>query len=112
MLLQEDSPYEGGKFNLDLDMPPEYPFKHPSVKFLTKTYHPNIQQKTGEICEEILKGVWSPQLKISEVLAIIRQMLSEPNISSPLDETIAQQYSTDRSAYNKTAKEWTAKYAK
>lgn len=93
-------------------MPPEYPFKHPSVKFLTKTYHPNIQQKTGEICEEILKGVWSPQLKISEVLAIIRQMLSEPNISSPLDETIAQQYSTDRSAYNKTAKEWTTKYAK
>lgn len=110
-VLQPDTPYEKGYFTVDLEMPSEYPFKPPGVKFVTKTYHPNVLQKTGEICEEILKGIWSPQLKVGEVLTILRQMLVEPNVSSPLEEEVAKQYTTDRNAYNKTAKEWTKKYA-
>jgi len=78
----DNTPYEGGQFKIELDLPADYPFKAPKVFFKTKTYHPNIQQKDGAICNAILVDSWSPQLKIHEVLLIIRQMLAEPNIGT------------------------------
>jgi ubiquitin-conjugating enzyme E2 D/E len=106
-----NTPYEKGIFTIELDIPPEYPFKPPKVKFVTKTYHPNILQKDGSICAQILGDQWSPQLKINDVLGIVRQMLETPNIDSPLEEEVAEQYRNKRDVFNKTAKEWTKKYA-
>merc|ERR1712110_864745 len=37
-----DSPYENGKFKLELFLPEEYPMAPPKVRFMTKIYHPNI----------------------------------------------------------------------
>ena len=37
-----DTPYEGGKFLVDIIIPPDYPFKPPKMKFDTKIWHPNI----------------------------------------------------------------------
>lgn len=76
--IQEKTPYEKGSFALELEMPPEYPFKAPKVKFLTKIYHPNVKSD-GQLCNEVLNDGWSPQLKIPEVLMTIRQVLVEPN---------------------------------
>ena len=42
MLAPSDSSYAGGKFKLLLSIPQEYPFKPPSLRFLTPIYHPNI----------------------------------------------------------------------
>jgi len=107
----ENSPYEKGIFDIKLVIKENYPFKPPDAFFVTKTYHPNILQKDGSICAEILGKDWSPQIKIEQVLGMVRQMLAEPNIDSPLEEAVAQQYRENRDAYNKTAKEWTEKYA-
>eukprot|EP01126_Amoeba_proteus_P021232 TRINITY_DN2150_c0_g2_i4.p1 TRINITY_DN2150_c0_g2~~TRINITY_DN2150_c0_g2_i4.p1 ORF type:complete len:153 (+),score=20.83 TRINITY_DN2150_c0_g2_i4:134-592(+) len=107
-----DTPYSAGFFFIDLALPSNYPFKPPEVTFLTKTYHPNIQQKDGKICTQILGQKWSPQIRIPEVLLIVRQMLAEPNLDSPLDEEIARQYREHKAAFDKTAKEWTKKHAK
>ena len=46
------SPYEGGKFVINLDFTDNYPFKCPKIKFVTKIYHPNIKTEEGEICAE------------------------------------------------------------
>jgi len=46
------SPYEGGKFVVNLDYTDNYPFKCPKIKFVTKIYHPNIKTEEGEICAE------------------------------------------------------------
>eukprot|EP00043_Microstomoeca_roanoka_P027418 m.14472 g.14472 ORF g.14472 m.14472 type:complete len:148 (-) comp7625_c0_seq1:50-493(-) len=105
-----DSPYQGGVFFLDIHFPADYPFKPPKVSFQTKIYHPNINS-SGGICLDILKSQWSPALTISKVLLSICSLLTDPNPDDPLVPEIARLYKTDRSQYEKTAREWTTKYA-
>lgn len=58
--LQEDSVYAGGVFKIELDFSEKYPFKPPKIKVLTKIYHPNIKQDTGEICTKMIDDKWAP----------------------------------------------------
>jgi len=103
-------PYEGGVFNLDIEFPAEYPFKPPKIRFTTKIYHCNINDKGG-ICLDILKDNWSPALTISKVLLSICSLLTDPNPNDPLVPDIANLLKTNKALHDKTAREWTAKYA-
>jgi len=42
--------YEGGVFEIEITIPPQYPFEPPKMRFVTKVYHPNISSQTGAIC--------------------------------------------------------------
>ena len=42
--------YEGGVFEIDIQIPKQYPFEPPKMKFTTKIWHPNISSQTGAIC--------------------------------------------------------------
>lgn len=46
----EGTPFEGGTFLIDIDVPSGYPFEPPKMKFVTKIWHPNISSQTGAIC--------------------------------------------------------------
>lgn len=37
----DDTPWEGGTFNLTLEFSEDYPNKAPTVRFITKMFHPN-----------------------------------------------------------------------
>jgi len=41
-----DTPYEGGKYEVEIKIPNEYPFKPPEMRFITKIWHPNISSQT------------------------------------------------------------------
>lgn len=105
-----DSPFQGGVFRLSINFPSDYPFKSPIITFKTKIYHPNINA-AGGICLDILKSQWSPALSISKVLLSILSLLTDANPTDPLVPDIAQQYRTNRAAYDETAREWTRLYA-
>ena len=106
----QDSPYEGGVFELELFLPEEYPMAAPKVRFLTKIYNPNIDN-LGRICLDILKDKWSPALQIRTVLLSIQALLSAPNPDYPLSEKVANAWKVDEVTALKTAKEWTQKFA-
>ncbi|CAM9427198.1 unnamed protein product, partial [Choristocarpus tenellus] len=38
----QESPFEGGVYELKIDVGPEYPMVPPSMRFVTKIFHPNI----------------------------------------------------------------------
>ena len=46
----EGTCYEGGVFEIDIQIPKQYPFEPPKMKFITKIWHPNISSQTGAIC--------------------------------------------------------------
>ncbi|TNY19858.1 ubiquitin-conjugating enzyme/RWD-like protein [Rhodotorula diobovata] len=93
-----DSAYKGGKFNIDITFPTEYPFKSPTVKFTTRIYHPNSE-------------AWKPSTKIEQILRALVQLLQEPNPDDALVASIAEVYNSDRAQFNKTAQEWVKKHA-
>ena len=107
----ESTAYNGGIFKLQFKFPDNYPFKPPDVKFLTTIYHPNIKLDTGEICQDVFASSWAPTQKVQDILEKIVSMLREPSTSTPLENEICNEYTNNRNQFNKTARDYTMKYA-
>ncbi|CEM02402.1 unnamed protein product [Vitrella brassicaformis CCMP3155] len=108
----EGSPYEGGKYVIDIQIPTDYPYNPPKMKFDTKIWHPNISSQTGAICLDILKNEWSPALTIRTALLSLQALLSSPEADDPQDAEVANMFKRDRKLFEQTAKYWTETFAK
>ncbi|KAF7730526.1 hypothetical protein EC973_001907 [Apophysomyces ossiformis] len=107
----ENSPYKGGTFKLDIVFSADYPFKPPTIKFMTKIYHPNIDDD-GAICMDLLKAdVWKPANRVIQILEALIILLEEPNPDDALVGSIAEVYNSNRAKFRKLAKEYVDKFA-
>lgn len=104
------SPYEGGLFQVDINLPDDYPFSAPKATFVTKIYHMNISER-GQVCVDLLKHNWSPALSLFKVLLSLSSLLTDPNPKDPLVPNIATQYNRQRAQHDSTARQWTQLYA-
>jgi len=106
-----NSPYEGGIFDVAIEVPMRYPFEPLKMKFITKVYHPNVSSQSGAICLDILKDAWSPVLTLKTTLVSLQSLLCSPEPNDPQDAEVAKVYLSDRAAYERTARHWTEMYA-
>ncbi|OIV89863.1 hypothetical protein TanjilG_23128 [Lupinus angustifolius] len=85
----DDTPWDGGTFKLTLQFSEDYPNKPPTVRFVSRMFHPNIYAD-GSICLDILQNQWSPIYDVAAILTSIQQqsyssnpfLLSFPQLSS------------------------------
>ncbi|XP_044762567.1 ubiquitin-conjugating enzyme E2 T-like [Coccinella septempunctata] len=110
----DESPYHNGVFRLEVYLPERYPFSPPSIKFITKIYHPNIDD-AGRICLDLMKmppaGRWKPNMSIEGLLIAIRMLMESPNPDDPLMPEIAQEFKLNKKLFNEKAAEYTKTYA-
>ncbi|CAO1615611.1 unnamed protein product [Parajaminaea phylloscopi] len=99
-----DTPFEDGTFKLLLTFDESYPNKPPSVKFLSKMFHPNVYA-SGELCLDILQNRWSPTYDVSAILTSVQSLLNDPNSASPANVEAAQLWKENRKEYVRRVKQ-------
>lgn len=96
--------YEGGYFKAHMRFPPDYPYSPPSVRFLTKVWHPNVYEN-GDLCISILHPPiddpqsgelpcerWNPTQSVRTILLSVISLLNEPNTCSPANVDASVMY--------------------
>lgn len=103
----DESPFEGGVFQLRMVFGEDYPLKPPKVKFVTEVFHPNVYVG-GDLCLDILQDAWSPAQTVGSILTSIRSLLDDPNIASPANVDAAKLYRDDLRAYKRRVRKMVA----
>ncbi|XP_057805719.1 ubiquitin-conjugating enzyme E2 5-like isoform X2 [Salvia miltiorrhiza] len=100
-----ESPYHGGVWKIRVGLPDAYPYKSPSIGFINKMYHPNVDEMSGSVCLDVINQTWSPMFDLVNVFEVfLPQLLLYPNPSDPLNGEAAALMLRDRPAYEQRVK--------
>jgi ubiquitin-conjugating enzyme E2 H len=106
------APYSGGVWKIHVELPDQYPFKSPSIGFMNRIYHPNIDELSGSVCLDVINQTWSPMFDMINIFDVfLPQLLRYPNPSDPLNGEAASLLMKDPTAYNNRIKEFVRLHA-
>lgn len=99
-----DTLYQGGYFKAHMKFPGDYPYSPPTIRFLTKVWHPNVYEN-GDLCISILHPPvddpqsgelpcerWNPTQNVRTILLSVISLLNEPNTFSPANVDASVMY--------------------
>lgn len=93
-----DSPYAGKQFNLVVQIPSSYPQNPPTIKFLSKIKHINVNDN-GDICLNSLTSNWKIYQTIQMLLTSIYLLLMNPNPNDIFNFELGEIYKKDFAKY-------------
>ena len=87
-----------------MKFPQDYPYSPPSIRFITKVWHPNVYEN-GDLCISILHPAvddpqsgelpcerWNPTQNVRTILLSVISLLNEPNTFSPANVDASVMY--------------------
>jgi ubiquitin-conjugating enzyme E2 H len=96
-----------------VELPEAYPYKSPSIGFVNRIFHPNIDEQAGSVCLDVINQTWSPMFDLVNVFeTFLPQLLLYPNPSDPLNGEAAALHMRDPEGYQRRVREYVQRFAR
>lgn len=107
-----DTHYYGGVWQVQVTIPPDYPYHSPSVGFRNRLFHPNVDERSGSVCLDVINQTWSPMYDLLNIFdTFLPQLLTYPNPTDPLNSYAASLMMHSPEAFKEKCREHVEKYA-
>ncbi|PWN99289.1 hypothetical protein FA09DRAFT_295448, partial [Tilletiopsis washingtonensis] len=108
----EETPFKGGVWKIHVELQDAYPYKSPSIGFMNKIFHPNIDELSGSVCLDVINQTWSPMFDMVNIFEVfLPQLLRYPNPTDPLNGEAAALLMREPKTYDAKVKEYVKRYA-
>ncbi|KAI0198178.1 ubiquitin-conjugating enzyme [Astrocystis sublimbata] len=107
-----DTPFEGGIWKVHVELPDQYPHRSPSIGFVNRIFHPNIDELSGSVCLDVINQTWSPMFDMINIFEVfLPQLLAYPNAADPLNGEAAALLMREPKSYEAKVKDYVQRYA-
>lgn len=108
----QPAPYEDGVWRVRVELPDQYPYKSPSIGFVNKVFHPNIDEVSGSVCLDVINQTWSPMFDCINIFEVfLPQLMRYPNPTDPLNGEAAALLLRDQRLFDEKVRNYVALYA-